>query len=234
MKRAAIRFLTFAAILLCGLGGFTAHADQGIPPYMVWPEQYNLWSFNSVSANTYTFPGYNCWVSPLTNGTTASFFAFGNSNTSVYFPVFIEDASPALSEIVTPTALSTTPTACGFSAAPVNSHISFTVKSGTAGLQEAVYTLSQPSSASSTANDVMLDQNFYGLVAALPSNQTVAGIIAALSGSTRVQIVDTTTGPWTYYTWNGSKYVSTSGSGSLGNLNVTSYTGISAPTALST
>ena len=69
----ALRVLAVLALVLCGLT--PAFAQAGNPPFQVWAEQYNAWSFQSVSANTYTFPGSNCWVSPQTSGVTASFFA---------------------------------------------------------------------------------------------------------------------------------------------------------------
>lgn len=209
MKR-TFGFLAALVLAVCGLT--PALAQVGNPPFQVYAEQYNAWSFTSVSANTYTFPGSNCWVSPQTSGVTASFFAFGNSNTSVYFPVYIQDVNPSDSEIVTPSSLSTTPSACGFSASTTYSHTSFRVLSGTAGLQEAVYTNATPGTSSNVAVNVLLDRNYYRLVAALPGSQTVAGIIAALKGAPNVQVVDTTTSPWTVYTWNGSAYFNNGGS----------------------
>lgn len=209
MKRAAFGLLT-ALMLVCGLLPVTAVAQQGTPPHLVWAEQYNQWTFQSAAANTYTFPGSNCWVTPATDGQTASFFAFGNPAQSVYYPVAIIDATPANSEIVTPTSLSTSPSACGFSASTVNSHASFYVESGTAGLQEAVYTLSQPSSGN-VAWVVGLDRTYYSQVAGLPGSQTVGGIIYNLKGSAGVQIVDTTTTPYTWYAWNGAHYFANGG-----------------------
>lgn len=216
MKTTAKRLLsalTFPMVILAMvlLPALPAAADQGTPPYQVWPQQYNGWSFNSQQANSFIFTA-NCWVSPTTDGVTPSFFAFGNPVTSVYFPVLIQDANPSNSEIVTPSTISVSQSACGFTASPSNQHISFTVKSGTAGLEEAVYTNSQPSSTSPTAFNVMLDRTYYSLVAALPGSQTVGGIIAALKGATNVQIVDTTTSPWTIYNWNGAHYYANGGS----------------------
>lgn len=185
-------------------------AQQGLPVKQVWAEQYNNWSLNSQSANTYTFAGTNCNSFPLVDGTAPSYFVFGNPVTSVFYPVFIEDADPSNSEIVTPSSISTVSSACGFSASTANAHISFTVKSGTAGLQDAVGSLA---SSGAQAVNVLLDRTWYQLVAGLPGTPSAYSIIAALKGgSTGVQIVDTTSAPWTTYTWNGSNYVNNGGS----------------------
>jgi hypothetical protein len=186
-----------------------AMAQQGLPVKQVWAEQYNNWSFQSQQANTYTFAGTNCNSFALVDGSAPSYFVFGNPGTSVGWPVLITDATPANSEIVTPTTLSTTTGSCGFSASPSNQHISFIVSSGTAGLQDAVGTLSQ---SSTHAINVLLDRTWYQLVAALPGTPSVYSIISALKGgSTSVNVVDTTTAPWTYWTWNGSNYVNNGG-----------------------
>lgn len=225
MKQTATRLLNAFAVVAVVLGCvLPVSAQQGIPPYSVYAEQYNQWSINGQQANTYTFTGGPCWVTPLTSGLTPSFFAFGNVANSVYFPVLIRDANPSNSEIVTPTALSSTQSSCGFSASPANTHITFTVSSGTAGLQEAVYTNAVPGSTSITALSVLLDRNFYNLVSGLPGSQTVGGIIAALKGATNVQVVDTTTAPWTYYNWNGVHYYANGGS-NPGTLTLTAGSG---------
>ena len=152
--------------------------------------------------------------------------------TPVYFPVAITDATPSLSEVVTPTSTTQGATTCGFAASPSNTHISFTLQSGTSGLQEAV--------ASGWNNpptfDVVLDKTWYQLQAALGTylnGSTAAAIIPKITGTTNVAIVDTTTTPWTFYTWNGTAYVPNSESGS-GTAAFTSVTPVAAPTALTT
>jgi hypothetical protein len=180
---------------------------QNLPAKLYWAEQYNNWTQISQQANTYTFNG-TCRNTPATDGTAPSYFVYGNPVTSVFYPVLILDASPSVSEIVTPTALSTVSGACGFSASTVNQHISFTLSSGTAGLQDAVGSLSLTATTQQPAV-VALDRYWYGLVAALPPTPTVQSastIIANLKGAQSVMIVDTTTAPWTYYAWNGTNY----------------------------
>ena len=214
------------AVALFGFGlGATAQINQ--PPTWVFARAYNGWGIQGQQANTYTFNGGACNFTPYNNGNTPSFFVFSGSNaaTTVYFPVAILDASPTLSEVVTPTSTSNTSSTCGF-AATTNSHTSFSLVSGTAGLQEAIITQQQ----STPVFNVILDKYWYQSVASLPS-QTAAGVIAAVTGNANVGIVDTTTLPWTFYSWNGTKYVANSATGSVP---FTSVTQVSAPTALST
>jgi hypothetical protein len=204
MKRIGLYALALLGIVLAPL----LATAQNLPAKLYWAEQFNNWSQISQSANTYTFNG-NCRNTPATDGTASSYFVFGNPLTPTFYPVLILDASPANSEIVTPTSLSTVSGSCGFAASTVNQHISFTLYSGTAGLQDAVGTLSLTATTGQPAV-VALDRYWYGLVAALPTTPTVQSastIIAGLKGAQSVQIVDTTTAPWTYYTWSGTAYV---------------------------
>ena len=180
-----------------------AMAQAPNPAPAVYAEDFNNWTFVSSAANTYVSNAWNCWNTPLERG-VPSYFVFGNSNTSTYYPTLIRDANPLLSEIVTPSSISTAQSACGFSAATTNSHTSFWVLSGTAGLQDAVAALSS-SGVGAPLEVVYLDKYWYGLVAGLPSTpsvQTAQGIIGALKSGAGVEIVDTTTAPWTYYSWN--------------------------------
>ena len=203
-----MRKLQFALATIClslALAPPAVNAQGALPPLWVRAAEFNQWSFPSQAANTYTFSGTNCFVYPQVQGQLypGSFFAFGpNANP---YPVFIQDANPSNSEIVTPTAVSTVSSACGFIGSPVNQHTSFVVKSGTAGLQEAVGTLG---SAATPAYPwtVVIDRTTYSQVSGLPSG-TVPTIIAALKGSINVQLVDITTTPFSYYSWSGSAYV---------------------------
>lgn len=211
-------FATLAALVGFLAGASAAFAQGALPPNYVTPEQFNLWSIQSQAANTYVFNA-NCYSYPRTNGQLypGSYFVFGP--TANPYPVYIQDANPANSEIVTPTSTSNVQAACGFAASTANAHTSFTVLSGTGGLQDAVGTLG------STATPavpwvVVLDRNFYTAVSGLPSG-SVASIINALKGSVNVQIVDTTTAPFSYYVWNGSKYVPEGGANTPPTLAVT-------------
>jgi hypothetical protein len=60
------------------------------------------------------------------------------------------------------------------------------------------------------------------LVAGFPSATTPQSIIGAVTGPANVGIVDTTTSPWTFYSWNGSKYVADSPTGGIPFTSVTS------------
>jgi len=79
--------------------------------------------------------------------------------------------------------------------------------------------------------DVVLDKYWYQLVSQFPASTTPQSIIASVTGTANVGIVDTTTSPWTFYSWNGSKYIPTA---STGGVPFTSLTAISAPVALTT
>ena len=209
MRKALRTLISILAAMLAGGFRMPAAAQGNIPPPIVWAEQFNNWSLASQGANQFTFA--TCYSTPLVNA-VGNYFVFGLGGTYGYYPVLIADSNPANSEVVTPGATSTTPGSCGFSAATSHSHTSFTVSSGTAGLQDAVGTMA----ANVGSGTVGIDRRYYNLVAAMPGSKTVAGIIAALKGSATVQLVDVTTSPWTWYAWNGSQYAAAAiGSGTV-------------------
>jgi len=225
--RRGLAVLTIAIVVLaCGI---TAGAQSNLPPTWVFARAYNGWNIVGQQANTFTFNGGACNYSPYNNGQSPSFFVFSGyqNTTQVFFPVAIVDANSAVSEIATPTATVQTGSSCGFSGGVLNAHTSFTLQSGTAGLQEAIVTQQQ----SAPVFNVILDKYWYQSVSALPGAPAPASIIAAVTGNANVGIVDTTTMPWTSYTWNGSKYVA---SAAFGSVSYTSLTVVPAPTALST
>lgn len=226
MKKLFQAFLTVVAVALVGFA--PAVTAQNLPPTWVFARAYNYSPIVGQQANTYTWNGGVCNYSPYTGGTSPSFFVFSGTigSTTVYNPVFIQDVNSALNEVVTPSSTTQGVSACGFAASAANQHVSFQVGSGTGGLQEAIETQLQ----SSPVFTVFLDKVWYASVAALPSG-TPQSIIAAVTGTANVSIVDTTTAPWTAYTWNGSKYVAASSTGSIA---FSSVTLVSAPTALST
>lgn len=202
MRKAVVAIaLLFASLTL-------AVAQGALPPVTVTPEQFNLWSLNSQGANTYTFAGTNCQNYPQTNGQVGAYFVFGP--TANPYPVLIRDANPSNSEVVTPSSTSNVQGSCGFSASPSNSHISFTVSSGTAGIQDAVGTLGSTATPAYPWT-VLLTRATYQAVAGLPGSKSVAGIIGALKGSVNVQLEDITTAPHTFYVWNGTAYVAAGG-----------------------
>jgi hypothetical protein len=153
--------------------------------------------------------------------------------TPVYFPVAINDVVPTNSEVFTPTATTNGATTCGFSGSPVNSHTTFQLQSGSSGLQEAI---AYQSLYNAPTYDVVLDKEWYQLqagIAGFTNGSTAAQIIAKVTGTTNVAIVDTTTSPWTFYTWNGTTYEPNSSSGSS-TAAFTSTTLVAAPSALTT
>ena len=207
----------------------SAQGPSNYPPTWVYARAYNGWNVIGQTASTYTFNGGVCYYSPFNNGLTAPIFDFAGyqGSTLVYNPVFIQDANTALNEIVTPSSVTNTSASCGFSATTANAHTSFTLSSGTAGLQEAITNQLQ----TTPVFDVVLDKYWYQLVAAFPATTTPQSIIKALTGSANVGIVDTTTSPWTFYSWNGVNYVADAPSGGIP---FTSLTPIAAPVALTT
>jgi hypothetical protein len=218
----------FAVVALLFASTLLAVAQGALPAVTVTAEQFNLWSLNSQAPNTYTFAGTNCQSYPETNGVTGSYFVFGPTATA--YPVLIRDANPANSEVVTPTSTSNVSGACGF-AASAAAHTSFSVSSGTAGLQDAVGTLGSTATPAIPWT-VIIDRTYYQLVAGLPS-RTVAGIIDALKGSVNVQLVDITTAPWSYYVYNGTKYVPRGGADTPPTLAVAGAGAGTSPTATS-
>jgi hypothetical protein len=224
------RVLVILSTSILALSGVTAFAQTNLPPTWVFARAYNGWNIVSQQADTYTFNGGVCNFTPSTNGNVPSFFVFSGyqAGVKVYYPVAITDGGvgSTSSEIVTPTATSQSASSCGFSASTLHSHATFVLSSGTAGLQEAIVTQQQ----NAPDFDVILDKYWYQTVAALPGNPTPASIIASVTGNANVSIADTTTQPWTFYSWNGTQYVATSSTGSLA---ITSVTPLAAPSALS-
>jgi hypothetical protein len=221
--------VTTKAVAIAGLLALAclaafAQGPSSYPPTWVYARAYNGWSVIGQQASTYTFNGAVCYYSPYNNGQTAPIFDFAGyqGSTLVYNPVFVQDASPALNEIVTPTSVTNTSASCGFSASFANSHTSFTLTSGTAGLQEAITNQLQ----NTPVFDVVLDKYWYQLVSAFPSTTTPQSIIGSVTGSANVGLVDTTTSPWTFYSWNGSKYIADA---PTGGVPFTSLTAIAAP-----
>lgn len=190
----------------------SAQGPGNFPPTWVFARAYAAWNVASAQANTYTFnggPGSPCYSTALNNGYSSPFFVFSGTigSSTVYNPVAILDANPALNEIVTPSSTTANSSStCGFAASTANSHITFNLVSGTAGLQEAIEAQFQ----GGPPAVVLLDQYWYNLVYGLPGHPTPESIIKAATGSTGTMIVDTTSSPWTYWRWSGSAYAATS------------------------
>lgn len=202
------------ALMLVMAVPVTAQSGQALPPSEVWAEGYNVLNIMGQGANTFTWNFSNatspgaCYGYPLNNGASIPFFVFGLTSAPV--PIFIRDVNPTLSEVVTPSSATVTGSSCGFSASPANSHTTFWVSSGSAGLYEALYAnLKSPA-----LLRVNLDAYWKTLVAALPGSKTVGGLIASIPtslGSVNLVIVDKTTTPATEYAWNGAAYAANGG-----------------------
>ena len=214
-----MRKLFIALAVLVGL--CLPAASQTKSWYMA--EDYGQWAIPSQFASTYVMQGANLCLE--SNGSTL-FFPF-----KVSTPVLISDATPNLSEVVTPSAVTNTSGYCGITpTSTVSSHQSFYLKSGTAGLQEALNALG---SGSLYPQVVYLTARWWQMAVNIPGT-TPQAIIASASGSNAVTLIDLTTVPETNYAWNGSKYVPAGASSVLALANPTSYTGISAPVAPTT
>jgi hypothetical protein len=207
-RRKHMRKLTLVLTVLCAL--VTASVGQAQPPIpnSVRAISYGSWSIQSQGPNNFSFsPTGVCYV---TGGLGSAFFPFATNA-----PVFIQDQpSGSNNERVTPSAITTPGAAgCGFTGSPSHSHSLFTVSSGTGGLQEA---LNQLSSQSTPASVIVLDRAWYQSVAAVGGTASVV-IGTTAKGSTGINLVDTTTSPWTWYAWSGSAYVASTLSPTFAN-----------------
>ncbi len=180
------KFLALASILLASLTPACVLAQGFNPaaaPPWVYADNYGRWAFQGQAPNTYTFTPAQlyaaCQVTQLNFQNKPTFGAF--SNTVALAPVFIQDVNGANSEVVTPGSyLAPTSTTCGVNIAPVNSHITFNLHSGTGGLQESLNALG-----ASGFYTVVLSPEWYKLVsgiasvnATLTASVTPADIIA--------------------------------------------------------
>jgi hypothetical protein len=116
--------------------------------------------------------------------------------------VLLVDATPANTEVVTPSAVTQTATTCQITVTPSNQHYSFQATSGTGGLQEALNAIAPTVPAPSV---VWLDRNWYSLANQIPGT-TPSAIISAAVGGVAAILVDNTTAPFAYYVWQGTAY----------------------------
>ena len=213
-------FSITAALILAAIGavGF-AQGNQSYQQRWFWASDFGQWSIKSQQANTYQWsPGTICYVPA--NGSATGFNAF-NTNA----PTLIVDATPANSEVVTPSAVTQTSSFCVITVTPSNQHYSFQMVSGTGGLQENLNAIAPTAPAPSV---VWLDRNWYALANQIPAT-TPTAIIAAAKGGVAAILVDNTTAPFTNYVWNGTAYAS----GTWVNTAPTAATGAATGTATS-
>lgn len=156
--------------------------------HQIVASQYGSYQVPTIGQG-YSFPPASCQIA----AGGKNFPAFART-----VPIKIVDSNPAQIEVVTPVAVNVNNNNCSVSMNTTYSHISFYLTSGTGGLQESL----NAGQVTGGANTVILDQQWYSLVA--PSNP--ATVIASVHGTTALGIVDVTTSPYTYYSWNGSAY----------------------------
>ena len=119
-------------------------------------------------------------------------------------PIQIVDTNPALNEVVTPTSVMVSGSSCTIHVNPVNQHYSFTLRSGTFGLQEAIN-----AAGGAIATTVVVTPSF---TAAGGQTSTITNA----KGSTAVSILDARTATLCSYTWNGTNYAQAACMGSGG------------------
>lgn len=160
---------------------------------------YGQWSILGQTANSYQWsPAAICTAPGVRTAQTFQPFATNA-------PVYIVDATPANSEVVTPSAVSITNAYCTLTLAPSNSHYSFQVRSGTAGLQEA---LNQNIDRGVIPALVLLDRTWFTQANAI-TGTAASTIIGAAVGDATVMLEDINTATPTYYIWTGSAYSAT-------------------------
>lgn len=211
--------ITIAALIVAAIGApLAALAQTASTPFPVpvyYASAFSQWSLNGQSPNTYTFQGRTLCNS---NAQNTPFFVFKTNA-----PIFIQDSNSTNNEIATPSAIVNTAGSCGVTMAPSHSHYSFQLRSGTAGLQEAINSIGGPSSVPAT---LALDRNWWAGANQLPGTSG-ATVLGAAAGNIGVIVVDQTTAPVTNYIWNGTAYVS----GSWVNTVPTSAAGAAAGTS---
>lgn len=158
---------------------------------------YGQWAIASQQANTYLFSPQGLCTASASGG---QFFPFATNA-----PVLIVDATPANTDVVTPSTVTNAASQCGFTASPSHSHYSFQIKSGTAGLQESLNALASPTTAYPAT--INLDRNWFATAASIPGT-TPLTIIGAAAGNGHAFLVDITSGAPIYYVWNGTAYAS--------------------------
>lgn len=199
MKHRILSILALVGLLTApaAFAQSSTHSPFQQPEY--YAVDYGQWAIKSQSANTYLFSPQGLCVASAAG---SQFFPFATNA-----PVLINDATPANSEVVTPSAVTNASSQCGFTASPSNNHFSFQVVSGTAGLQEALNALASPATAYPAK--INIDRNWY-VEANSVAGTSGATIIAAAKGNAHAFLADITTVPVTNYVWTGTAYSSTS------------------------
>jgi hypothetical protein len=204
-------YLRAVLLLLCGLltvgptraGG---QNNQAYPQKIYWAADYGTWQVKSAAPNTYQWQPSSLCQFPQPGGG----FPFSAFNTNG--PVYLQDANPANSEVLTPSFVLINETLCEVALTPTHNHYSFELMSGTAGLQEALNTIS---SQIAYATQVILDRNWYTLLSSVPGANATA-VIGSVKGSSAAVLVDITQAPEVFYKWNGGQYIAQTSAGTPG------------------
>ena len=192
---------SLVALILAAICAAPVHAQVATTPYSApwyFATSFQLWSINAQSPNTYIFQGRSLCSS---QGQNVPFFDFNASNT----PVLIADANTTNSELVTPSAVVNTAGSCGVTVAPTHNHYNFQLKSGTAGLQEAINALSGQGAWPTL---LIIDKNWWSIANQIPGT-TASAILAAAKGNGSILIWDTTATVTPFYVWTGTTYSNT-------------------------
>lgn len=194
----------FAILMALFSVGAWAQGGQTYAATTYKASDYGTWQITSQFANTFLFqPNEICDIPQPSGGKFQPF----NTNA----PVFIRDADTASWEVVTPHTVIENVATCGIIITPTYPHYSFRLLSGTGGLQEV---LNQIPADASYPVPVILDRNWYAGLSVIPG-VTPNGVITAAHGSTAAFLVDITTAPYTWYTYQGGHYAAVSISGSI-------------------
>lgn len=200
MKHRILSILALVGLLTApvAFAQSSTHSPFQQPEY--YAVDYGQWAIKSQSANTYLFSPQGLCVASAAG---SQFFPFATNA-----PVLINDATPANSEVVTPSAVTNASSQCGITASPSNNHYSFQVVSGTAGLQEALNALAvKGGQTTAYPAKINLDRNWWVAASSVPGT-TATAILTAAKGNAHAFLTDITTAGATSYVWNGTNYVS--------------------------
>ena len=172
------------------------------PPW-VFADNYGRWALTGQSANNFVIQGPNiCRITQLNYGTQSTFEPVNHAVTLA--PVLIYDADAANAEVITPGSAFSNSVNCGWSLAAAHSHQSFSLQSGTGGLQEAINVVG--AAAAPYPIVIYLTPEWYKLISAISSlNATLAAQVTPSSAianavcSSQTFVVDLTTMPQTNY-----------------------------------
>lgn len=206
--RKVLASIMFTLAVLLPAAGFAQGFIPAQAPAYALADNFGRWALQGQGANTYTFQvsGLSpCQITKLNYGDSATFYAF--SDTDALAPVFISDVNGAESEVVTPGSfLAPTQSSCGPALSPANNHTTFTLQSGTGGLQEALNSVG--------TRTILITKEWYGLIrgisgmnATLLASTSPASVIGNATCAAGQTVVDITTDQWTFLACSGGKLV---------------------------